>query len=552
MTMSKAFIVILGCALAACGHVAPAQTPDGTADTEVPDTTESDVVVDTTVTDTTDIDAAGDGEDSTGDAGVDTIIDPLTDGEVCTLDEQCGAERICRPACFGGDGCGAPPGSLVVDCPDTQAAGREATCSIALDGMVGQDMCLDCTVEAGTVVISRADFTALGGICGMEDWAFVAGNQCSDAVASCTPSGVLSACCSAAPSIVVDLDGDCVLRSDRATNCPSSLREWRVTQQVDTTGLSGIQVCFDMAQVGATDNEGLLLLGESDSGSGLLFCLNGPQVDGRSVDGLWYPYCVTLPAWAEDEASLELTFIAHSHDAADILYLDDIVVKGRPKGCPDARLVVFEEDFEPCPDTNPVADGWNGWTITGGPVCEDTCAGGTGGARVLDGTWTMTHVVDTTALDSEVRLCFDAGDDHGDATEELTVSFDAGDGSGWQRAWHWEVELGTDGTCRRVCLPLSDLDRDVIDNPALGIRFALTSGSDARSMFVDDIEVDGSGRCLDASVVTSTDPEGDDLGVYSVDVTSVTGGAMTVFLACSWDSPPTPVEGSDTFDFTPP
>ncbi len=84
------------------------------------------------------------------------------------------------------------------------------------------------------------------------------------------------------------------------------------------------------------------------------------------------------------------------------------------------------------------------------------------------------------------------------------------------------------------------------------IRFTLTSDSTSRSLFIDDVVVDGPSRCPGAGVVSAAAPADLGTGGYSMDVASETGGAMTVWLECSWDSPAVPVEGSDSFAFVAP
>jgi hypothetical protein len=265
------------------------------------------------------------------------------------------------------------------------------------------------------------------------------------------------------------------------------------------------------------------------------------------VDWQEWPYCASLPAWAEDNADLGILVIAHSHDDDDALFVDDIVMHGWPASCPPTRSTVFTEDFDPCPVTSPIPSGWNGWTITGtgpgsGPECATVCSGGTpGGARVRNDEWTMSHVVDTSTLDGDVRLCFDVGDDNSDQDEWIEVSFMTG--STWWSAWYWENEWGPDGDCRRVCLNLSDLDPFAARNRSLQIRFTLSSSNTDEHVFIDDIVVDGAVYCDGSGSVSTgaiTDTGG---GSYSFDMSDDAGVPLGGYAICSWDTPPDPIFG---------
>jgi hypothetical protein len=340
-----------------------------------------------------------------------------------------------------------------------------------------------------------------------------------------------------------------MLRSDRNLNCSADEREVRARRGVDTTGVGNVEVCFDIAESGADANEGIFLLASDGSHDEQVWCLNGPPTPGdRDVNDFEWPVCVDLPGWAADNPDLELTFVMHSHDNNDAVYLDDILVRGWPLSCTPSRIVAFEEDFEPCAPSDPIADGWNGWAVTGtgGPACEDRCTGGSaGGASVLDGQWTMTHAVDASALQTDVRLCFDVGGDRCNAGEMILVSFDAGDGTGLQEAWYWEQEWGPDGTCQRVCVLLSEIDPDVLGEPSLLISFQLTSDDGDRWVFIDDVVVDGAGRCDGAGVVDVGAISDGGSGDYSFDLTDIAGGPAPVWVTCSWDSPTPPVEDTE-------
>ncbi|MBW2263696.1 MAG: hypothetical protein JRG91_17165 [Deltaproteobacteria bacterium] len=478
-------------------------------------------------------------------------------------DTACAPGELCRPTCFPSTGCGLPPGYLDVTCPDTMVLPSDAACTIDLDGVTGQVACLTCTTEIGMVELSNDDFDASGGGCDIGGWSLVTGDNCRDRIdeaPGCLEGGRTRTCCDDASTIDFDLGGDCVLRTDSDTNCGGAgdSREWRITRDFDTRGLTDLELCFRIADLNATDNDGILVYAIDSTHYDQVFCLEGPPVTGATpVNNVEWPYCVDLSTtwpWVENIPDLTIMFIAHSHDDRDVLFLDDIVLRGWSSTCTPTRSVAFTENFDPCPGSSPIPDGWNGWTITGGgPLCLDVCTGGSaGGAVVNDDQWTMTHAVDTSGLDGDVRLCFDVGDFNSDWNEWISVQFDTGTGSGFVEAWYWENEWGTDGACSNVCLHLSDMDEDAARNPNLQIRFQLSSNQPGEVVFIDDIVVDGAVYCDgtgSVSTSTMTDTGG---GGYSFDLSDDAGVPMGAYAVCSWDTPPTPITGWDGTWFTSP
>ena len=467
-------------------------------------------------------------------------------------DTACGTGELCRPECFPLTGCGTAPTSLVVDCPDTTSLTSPAVCSISLDGVAGQAACIDCTSEVGPVEIASDDFGDATGTCGMGGWSMVTGASCTDRVddgAPCTPGGGPRTCCADAGTVATSLNSDCMLRTDARLNCGGSgdSREWRMERTIDTRGLTDIEVCFNTAHYGATDNDGILLHAEDSTHSEQAFCQMGPPTTGAPVDREW-PHCVTLPAWAEDNPALVLRFIMHSHDDDDRLYLDDVVVRGWPSGCAASRTVAFEEDFDPC--TSIIGDGWNGWTVTGNPGCRDMCTGGSpGAARATNETWSMSHAVDTSALARDVRLCFAAGESFASSSSDrIQVEIDTG--SGWQEAWYWEQGLSFGGACVDVCVNLTDLDPAAARNPSLQIRFTVQASEDT-SVYIDDIVLDGATLCDGAGSLRLGAPSDGGGGSYTIEVDNEVGRQLWGELSCSWDSPPEPVSGSDGTWFRP-
>ncbi len=568
-------------ALAGCGKVKPVQDGGDGGDADAPDagdaagdlpTDGGDVDDEDPGTDpgpcTTDEDC-DDGDPCTDDACVDGEscdhtfnTEPCTDGWACTTGETCdgagscvggtpddgacGSGELCRPECFPATGCGAAPTLLVVDCPDAVTLPAAASCSVSLDGMAGQTACIDCATEIGPVVIASDDFGDRTGACGTGSWSLLTGAACGDRVddgGPCTPGGGPVTCCANASTIAATVDGDCRLRSDSRLNCGGSgdSREWRMERTLDTRGLTHIEVCFNTAHDGATDNDGILLTAEDSTHSAQVFCQMGPPVFNAPIDLEW-PSCVTLPGWAADNPALVLRFVMHSHDDDDRLYLDDVVVRGWPSACTPSRSVALEEDFDPC--TSILGDGWNGWTVTGAPDCRDMCTGGSpGAARANNETWSLSRTVDASSLDGDVRLCFAAGDLGAlSSSDRIQVELDAG--SGWREAWYWERNWVTGGSCTEICLNLTDLDPASARNPGLRIRFTVQSSDIDSYVYIDDIVLDGAVFCDgtgSAGAGAVSDVGG---GSYSLDLSDTAGTQMWAELICSWDSPPAPVTGS--------
>jgi hypothetical protein len=407
------------------------------------------------------------------------------------------------------------------------------------------------------VTLSSDTFDGPGGSCDAGGWSFITGANCLDRVddgGPCTPGGTTRTCCAVESTIAYDMSGDCVLRTDRNTNCGGfgDSREWRITRDYDTRGLTDIEVCFDIADWRSTNNDGILLYAQDLTHDVQVFCQMGPPVVRDGPAAPYYtewPYCVSLPSWAADNPDLTLMFIAHSHDDDDALFLDDIVVRGWSSGCAPSRSVVFQEDFEPCPVVVPIPNGWTGWSILGtgpgsGPICQNVCTvGSPGGAVVRNDQWVMTHDVDTSTVDGDVRLCFEVGDSNADWNEWITVAFEAG--SGWQDVWYWENDWGTDGACSRVCANLSDVNRHAARNPNLQIGFTLNSNDPTELVFIDDIVVDGAVYCNGTGSVSASAPTDLGGGTYSFDLSDDTGTPMGAYAVCSWDTPPAPITGWD-------
>lgn len=486
---------------------------------------------------------------------IEDVTDPDADEPdgPCTVDGDCPPGQICRHACFGGRGCGRPPDTLVVDCPDSVTLPASASCTIDLDGVAGQSACLDCEARLGVVTLSSDDF-GTGGSCTLGGWSLTSGPECTDSVDSCTTTSPGQACCDVASSIHTSVAGDCMLQTDLATNCGGGVEEWRLVRTFDTRGLDDIEVCFRISGRAATADEGILLYASDSTHDEQASCLNGMPLtpDGSTPpDGLERPFCATLPAWTADNPALVVTFIAHSENAGEALFLDDVVVRGWSSSCTPSRTTLFTEDFSTCSTGSDIADGWNGWSVTAAAAtlqCLTECSSNV--ALGMRSAVTMSHAVDTTAVDGDVRLCFDVGDRAADAGEWITVSFDAG--TGWQEAWRWDDDLGTDGSCASVCVVLSDIDPAVALNPDLVIRFELVSNHVNDHLYIDDVLVDGATFCPAGSAASISGLADLGGGSYSFDLVDDAAAPMGAAARCSWDTPPELVAGLDTTWFRAP
>ena len=498
------------------------------------------------------------------------------DGYTCTTPDQCdGAGNcdsspddafcestgsvgdLCRPQCFNGTtGCGTPPASMSLACtpePVPLSNTDTATCDLDLAGVAGQIDCLSCTSEVGLVLIDYADFNDGSGGCGDDGWRLVpaGGSRCTEEVSGCSPGGGSIDCCANFADVCESYTfGFPTLRSDQNTNCGGD-EEWRIFKVFDVSGLTDLSVCFNYAEAGADDDEGLLLYVQDGANSAeQVFCRN----DGPAVNVNWFFYrmCVDLPAWADNSPDLQLLFIAHSDQDNDIIFLDNIELRGWLAGCAETYLTLFTETFTGCDTSN--------WTVSGNPKCPgDFACGGGGdnlGSREVNygDVWSIDRVVDVSALDGDINLCFDVGDDNANNSDDYVyVEFDAG--GGWQGAWYLDSNFGPDDTCTNVCANLSSLNAAVNRNPALGIRFTVRTDSRNDYIVLDNITLFGAQYC--DGVAIGAVELGPMLeaggGAYSFTARDIPGTQMSADIFCSWDTPPEggEVEAMDTVDYVP-
>jgi hypothetical protein len=433
-----------------------------------------------------------------------------------------------------------------------------STCDLAL-GRTGQVDCLYCYPEVGITVLDVSDFANASGICSDDGWQLVSGSSCTGSVEDCTPSDGSFNCCDDFSTIcVTGVFPDPVLRSLDNGNCGGGHEQWRLYKTYDFSALNNLEVCFEVADQSANYNEGLLVyVRDASNGPEQIFCLNGKVQSG--VSNVFYPYCASLPAWANDNAAVTIEFVAHSNNYNDFVYLDNIAVRGWHQWCAPSYADALDEDFSGCP--NPIFDGWNGWSVASGspgsfPACPGfTCSslGSDAAAEVRNDWMTLERRVDASSLDGDVRLCFTYGDNGAWGSDtNIDVFFDAG--SGWKNIWAQSGNFGPNGNCREVCINLSDLDPDANRNPDLGVRIEMASGNSS-PVSLYEVRVSGAlycdGDAIGAVQLDTMTDNGD--GTYTFDARDVPVEQLTADILCSWDSPPSgqEVETTDTVWYQP-
>jgi cysteine-rich repeat protein len=500
-----------------------------------------------------------------GKACADSAI--CTDGHTCNGAGFCGVpqtlfcsgdDQICEPRCFSNTwGCGVPPSSLTVDCAVPAGTFSDSVCRIDLGTLSGQAPCLRCEAKAGFVTLAASDFGDDRASCDLDGWTLAAGPACgADYSASCSPAATSLPCCDIFDTICAPVAGDLVLRSDASANCGGGMEEWRLQTVLNTSGVEDLQLCLEAGKHGAVGSDDVLAVTVADaSSSGTIICQDGARISGElagGVDDVLRPLCAALPAWAGDNPAVTVTVTAHAGGEGQALFLDDVTLRGWWTGCASSYTTVFSETFGGC--SNPILDGWNGWSVSGSPSCPGfSCPGGDGdaaGPEAWTGTWTMTHAVDTSGLDGDVRLCFDVGDTGAGPEESVQAAFSADGGASWKTAWQHAGDITPDGRCVRVCASLSDLDDGAARNPAMMIRFTLSAG--ANRVAIDDVSVAGAVYCdAGESIALGPVTETPTPGTYEVQVRNESRGRIGALVTCRWGDPSLLVEGSDEVLFRP-
>jgi cysteine-rich repeat protein len=474
---------------------------------------------------------------------------PCTTGEICDGegncpavydDSRCPSGQVCRPECFTSpSGCGTPPESLVLECESPVEPSVDSVCTVTAGTLEDQVPCLECGVESGIMVIDFSDFGDEAGACEQDGWTLVSGDACaaSYTLPECAPAAP-AACCTNFSSICTDLSGRLVLMSDKFSNCGGGQEEWRLARTFNTTGLSDVSLTFH-AGASSTDTADFISVHVGDgTDEAFVLCRDGTflQSDYNLAGGAGlYFMSIDLPAWADNNPALTVTFSLNSGSNHNILYLDDIALLGWPDSCAPTYRTVLDEGFSGCPD--PIPDGWNGWAVTGAPVCPGfECAEGTGdglGAQAAGSSWTMTRSVDLSDICGDVRLCFDLMETAAGPGESFHVELSTDGGALWQPAWSSLGNMTTDGTCGRLCLSLSGIDGGVAKNPDVRVRFSLASNDSA--VGIDEISLSGAACCEAGDrIVLGAVTETPSPGRYDFPVHNTAGSQVWVLVSCTW------------------
>ena len=460
-------------------------------------------------------------------------------------DSLCPASAVCMPECSAeSSGCVEIPATFDLKCTTPSNVSTPSICTLNLEVVTGQSSCISCTSKVGQVLLDYSDFGDDVGRCDDDGW-LLDDTSCSSSVLSCTPSGSIM-CCLDFGRICRSLNGNYLLRVDYGLTCfPSRMEEWRLYKTFNTTGITNLELCFKIGDRGADSNEGLFVYVSDGLRNEQVFCLNGEPQPG--IDDFLYPYCISLPSWASNNTSLKITFIAHSDNSGDILYLDDISLRGWLASCPPTVQTVFREDFTGCPSSIP--DGWNGWRVVGNPQCATpVCPSSSEGVFSWSDSWSMERTIDTSLLSGNVILCFDSGDFLSDLDSRVSVEFDTGKGSGWQTAWLQTGDLGPDRECRTNCVNLSNINNDVNGNPNLKIRFSVSSLSGG-NIVIDNIVVSGSVYCDATGIVSISSLSETTPATYMFNVTDVSGTPLDAFIECSWGTSSNQLKDNSTIRF---
>ena len=480
------------------------------------------------------------------------------DGLACTLDAcdgvgvcesspdhgACPQDEYCLPDCSIDDtGCVPEPTNFDLSCQ----AGDPPDCTVLTEGLDNQAACIECSSKIAPTTLAATDFsTADGSACDLDGWTFIPGSECSFSISNCEPQQTGDAwvsCCDETATICIDLAGNWVLRTDYKRNCGDSVRhEWRLFRSFDTTGLTDLELCFDLSENNATNDEWMLVYLADEvhrwPGERIWCGQDGPGIDDNDT---WYHICIPLTkagGWESDNPDLQLTFVGYSSNDDDRLFLDNIELHGYPIASPRTLVDVFSDDFAGC--VSELQDGYNGWSVTGVVECPGfaECAASIPNyngtvIEVDDHDAVLERTVDAGLLDDDVKVCFWSGEDSSDNNEGITVSFEPWAGAGWVTVYDNQIDMGPLG-CRQHCINLSLIDPAVNSSPTLGLRINLDSDSNARSVALAMVKIRGSLLESGGSVFTfggfdtSTDEQ------VSFDVDPQTTDDMTARVECRW------------------
>jgi len=305
------------------------------------------------------------------------------DGVSCTDNDKCfasgvcagtpndancpGVGEICHPTCFSTSaGCGVPPATLGMRCDSPITVDVVSTCDLVLPGgLDGQTDCLSCSARVGYTQLELAGFEDASGTCTHDGWQLIAGDSCTNSATGCNLGTADVPCCSDFASICDCRYSGCRLASIEGVNCGGGFEEWRLYKDFDTTGLHDLRICYDVGEAYATAVDAVIAI--ASDGASHSMQLSCPPGDINWRGGM-QTVCADLPDWAENNDDLTLTFVAHSDISDHEMRLDNILLYGWRSDCASwQQQTRLTEDFGGC--SNPITDGWNGWTVTGAPAC---------------------------------------------------------------------------------------------------------------------------------------------------------------------------------------
>jgi hypothetical protein len=464
---------------------------------------------------------------SCGDAYSCTVDSCAADGSCVHTpnDALCGAHQVCRPACFGGaSGCGTAPTLARVACPTPwHVVSASDSCTVSLGALTGQQGCVQCSAWAGTKSALYTDFFDGGAGCQPEGWTTAATTGCPGTL--CYNGGGT-------------LPGTYAVYADKG-QCTGGAgpRDWWLSRTVDTTGMTGVTVCFDYASEGAGAND-YLELDYSASGTGGTWTALYHDQGGPGAQDQWVRTCVLLPADADDNATLGLQFTLQSNANNHRIYLDNIEVFAYVTTC-TTRTTVFASDFAACATTD--------WTVTGAaPVCP--AMNGADALEANNSTWTISRTLDTRGLEGDLVLRFDVAETTNVTTADSLV-VEMNTAGTWQRVFAVDGPIRTDQLYSTYVVNLSQRDPVANQNAALGLRLTATSGTAGHRIDLDNVRLDAVRFTCAASGVTFGAVGDAGSGSYTVPVSSSTVGQTQI--ECSWDQSGLDVNATGSLQFVP-
>jgi hypothetical protein len=436
---------------------------------------------------------------------VSCTLDTCLDGSErhTAQDGSCGEREVCA-TCAGG--CVRLP-DLALDCDDTAPAGvEELECTLRLLD-AGQADCLECTATIG---ISSLVLDGFEGCQPQNDgWTIAAGAPRCPVDAQVGPD----------PDLAED-----ALEADEGVS--SEVADWTLERFVDTRDFDAVRLCFDYADEDGDEDTTLEVLIASDVAAGNW--IRAARIAGDNMqegDDTWFRHCYDLDAVdgaAADNAALGLSLVAHSSGGGKNLYVDNVAVDAWDSDFVSWGAPVLETTFGGCD--------LGGWQAEGAAACPD------GGAEVFQadgGSGTLSRDVDLGELCDDVRLQFVYGTGGAGERDLLELYYDPDPVVGDLLAWSNRGKLNPDESSTTIEVGLSHRDPTIRWNPALGLRFVLSSSDAGKLVWIDDVVVDGATCASGAGVVQIGAPQDSEAGLYRFGVQAEVQTSADV--TCTWD-----------------